>query len=393
VLCPAAAQAGGGSEANVKKLSINHLQQTKRPAIAIRAIIALGLLTPLLIHAGDKIEVPKDTGKALPNQEVKGGNDLFKSWNRMEKPGFEDAILGIPMVPQIPRMTREEEKKWKNTRDEKKNWILLSPGELQRKDDEENASGGRKYSLRGFDKDDKNRDYTFYGVGEKRDDAKQRQPGETRLPGQLPSKEEQAAEAKQQAQLQREREEGDDDRGRESRTFSLFGTKDAQPGVHTSTELSFNKLFSPADTDAAMSRTTSKEFTLRDVLGGGVPTRNKDQEARRVEFNNLISGSPLGMASPLSISPAMGGSVGGGPGMPKLPDPVSKPTGNDLFGNNGAMALPNRLSTPGLPTLGGVSGFSSPSAFPSQMPAATPQSSSRDWMRSTMEAEPARRKF
>lgn len=347
---------------------------TLKKLVAIASSGAVLVAGVMPVKAGDKIIVSDDKGKSDPRTELKtGGGDLFKAWEKLETPGFDYSVLGIPTIPR-GSIDSKLEKRLRNEADQQRNWLILPPGELQRRQEEEDAAGGRTYTLRGLDKKNTSGDYTFDGIGEEKNRKQQRQPGEMRMP----SKEEQA-----QVARQREREEADNDN---RRTFTLSGSRNNEPG-HTASELNFSKLFDPGKKES-FSAGEKSEFSLRNVLETA-PVRTKDQQVRMDKFNEMINASPghsaFGMANPLSLSKPAGSS---GSVFSRPLDPVSsKPAASDLF--RPSPPTPNRLNLPGLPTLSTAPTLASPSGFQQQPP---PASDSSRWMRSTI-PDPPRRKF
>src|SRR6478672_7400440 len=90
---------------------------------------------------GEKIVLSDDKPKGDPNAPVKSGGDLFKSWGKVDQPGFDYNVLGLPTIRRNSALDKEELKRLKNIRDEKKNWLLLEPGELQRKEADKKSLG------------------------------------------------------------------------------------------------------------------------------------------------------------------------------------------------------------------------------------------------------------
>jgi len=287
------------------------------------------------------------------------------------------------MLPRLGPLNRKDEQRLKDERAERKNWLLLEPGELQRKREQESTLGVANNPINGLDKEEHRTDYTFYGVGDKK--SSQRQPGEIRAIGQGASKEE-LAEGRQATQQQRAREDAEEESRRSDKKFELTGSVDAQ-SAHTANELRLDNLLDPAQKDAASAVGASKEeFSLKSLMGSA-STRTKEQQARMDVFNNLLN--PQGSLSlPVTAGPSLGSVA---PGFaPKLPEssvPKPAPSGDGLgFGQNGA----SRVSPPGLPTFNNNPGFNPSSPFDRpQMPAAN-DAGRNSWLKPV---EPVRRKF
>src|ERR1043166_9752052 len=218
---------------------------------------------------GEKIVLSDDKPKSEPTPAAKRGEDLFKSWSKVEQPGFDYNVLGLPMIPRNTSLDKEELKRLKNINDERKNWLMLEPGELQRKEADKKSLGVANRPLENISngKDEQPTDYTFYGVGEK-PSAQRRQPGELQPLRQGTSKEE--SDPRLAQQQQREQDDADADSRRE-KVFTLNGgSKETQFGSHTATELNFNTLFAPSRNDALIMGGALKAesaFSLKEALG------------------------------------------------------------------------------------------------------------------------------
>src|SRR4051794_36504199 len=105
--------------------------------LSLLAIAGLGLAA--VASAGEKIVVSDDKPRSEPNAPVKTGSDLFKSWGKLDQPAFDYSVLGVPTLPRNSAVDKEEFKRLKNITDEKKNWLMLEPGELQRKEQDKKS--------------------------------------------------------------------------------------------------------------------------------------------------------------------------------------------------------------------------------------------------------------
>ena len=104
------------------------------PALALLAVATVA-------YAGDPIQVSGDKSKPGPVDARPVDADIFKSLNKSKGPVLKG--LNQLVVPS-QAVDPQEERRLKNARDEKKNWMLLEPGELQKRDDEEQSKfGGR----------------------------------------------------------------------------------------------------------------------------------------------------------------------------------------------------------------------------------------------------------
>jgi hypothetical protein len=360
----------------------------KKTAVTLLGFVAFGV--GISAWAGDKIVLSEEKPQAEPNASVKGANDLFKakSW-KMDQPGFDYSILGIPTIPRSAPLDREELRKQKAKAEQRQNWLLVEPGEIERKEENRRSFGVSTRPLDELDKrDDQKTDYTFDKVGEKKG-HQPRQAGELSPIGQAASKEEQA-EARILQQQQRERQDADDADSKREKVFSLNGSGDKQMGAHMSSELNFNNLFSPGKNDAliAGSGKSDSGFTLKDAFAGA-PQRSKEQTARMEEFNKMINaplsaGGAFGATIPFGTQPAASAPV-----LPRPDEPKS--SGNPLFNSalpSSASVPNNGFSTPGFPTVNNA-----PAAFPGSSPFQTRPASDtpRHWSLPPQEMQ--RRKF
>jgi len=345
----------------------------------------------LSAFAGDKIVLSDEKPQAEPNAPTKGANDLFKSksW-KMDQPGFDYSILGIPTIPRNAPIGHDELRKRKASAEQRKNWLLVEPGEIERKEETRRSFGVSTRPLDELDKqDDHKTDYTFDKVGEKRG-PQPRQAGELKPIGQAPSKEDQA-EARMLQQQRRDRDDADEADSKRDKVFSLNGGGDKQMGAHMSSELNFNNLFSPGKNDALIGGSAIKSesgFTLKDAFAGA-PQRSKEQQARMDDFNKMISaplsaGGVFGTAIPPGTQPAASSAA-----LPRPDEPRS--SANPLFNSalpSSASVPNNGFSTPGLPTLNNApAGFPGSSPFQTRSASDTP----RHWSLPPQEFQ--RRKF
>jgi hypothetical protein len=360
----------------------------KKTALTLLGFVAFGV--GISAWAGDKIVLSEEKPQAEPNASVKGANDLFKakSW-KMDQPGFDYSILGIPTIPRNAPIGSDELRKRKAIAEQRKNFLFVDPGEIERKEEARKSFGVSTRPLDELDKrDDQKTDYTFDKVGEKKG-HQPRQAGELSPIGQAASKEEQA-EARILQQQQRERQDADDADSKREKVFSLNGSGEKQMGAHMSSELNFNNLFSPGKNDALITGSATKSdsgFTLKDAFAGA-PQRSKEQQARMDDFNKMMN-APLsagGFATAILPGTQPAASA---PALPRSDEPKS--SGNPLFNSalpSSASVPNNGFSTPGFPTVNNA-----PAAFPGSSPFQTRPASDtpRHW--SLPQQELQRRKF
>ncbi|HMC28009.1 MAG TPA: hypothetical protein VKM56_09485, partial [Verrucomicrobiae bacterium] len=103
-------------------------------------MVTLGLIA-YTAAAGDKILFSDQPTAANP-KDTKSAAELFRSWNKtkLETPTFDYSIMGVPTIPSAS-LGGKEEKRRQAARAEQKNWMLIEPGELQRKEEEKSTLG------------------------------------------------------------------------------------------------------------------------------------------------------------------------------------------------------------------------------------------------------------
>src|SRR6266404_641753 len=212
----------------MKALRLQQLCGLVLAGISTLAFSALG---------GDKIVFSEEKSQATePGKDLRLGNELFKGPLNIDHSVMDHDLPGLPLMRRGPALSREEQMRLKLKRDQDKNWLLLEPGELERRNKEESTLGVKNRPLDDFNKKG---DYTFYRVGEPKTGSGTRQPGELRNA----SGDQEKAEARQAAQQQRNREEADEESRHQTKVFELGGS--IEPGAHTSSELNFNPLLDP----------------------------------------------------------------------------------------------------------------------------------------------------
>ena len=234
--------------------------------MAGRLLVAIPALSAFLAFAGDPIQFSGEKGKQGPQQEKKVDNDLFKSWNKDSAP---NPLSGYtPYMPAI-RTDPKDEKRLRKEREEKRNWLLLNPGDLTGNDDE--GFGGHDYSLDALEKDSGSGDYTLYPLlhsksGQGRgSDSKQRQA--------------------QQAANVTANEKFDVRANRETEMI----------GAHTSRDLDLKGLLDTKQTGGPQGNRT--EITLFDFLRDNSAPRLQ-RSPQLDEFKKFINSSPTDPMAP-----------------------------------------------------------------------------------------------
>lgn len=254
-----------------------------KPGWLLLPILALSVG---LCFAGDPIQFSGEKGKQGPQQEKKVDNDLFKSWSKEATPS---PLSGFTPYLPTTRTDPKDLKRLKKEREEKRNWLLLNPGDLTGDDDE--GFGGSEYSLDKIEKDSNTSgDYTFYpllhgksgrGAGK---NGNQRQADATAANG-----------------------------GNDQKLDFTGGKKDTEIiGAHTSRELDLKNLLNTKQTGQGQG--SKNELTLFDFLkDNSAPKLSRDQVIRRDQFQTFLNSTPSDplqprtMMDPINFGPDLTG--------------------------------------------------------------------------------------
>ena len=346
----------------------------------LRVILGLALLCSYPVYAGDKIITSDDKLRGDPTKDLKVGNDALKSRVKIDESGPDLGISGGVNPNPVP-LSKKERQMLKDRQAEKQNWLLLAPGELTKKHEQESSLGVENNPIDRLDAENEGpKDYTFHNIGQKKSG---RQPGEIRALGQTSSKED-VAEATRAAQEQRAREDAEDDSRRTKPTFSLTGSTEAQAS-HTSSELNLGALLQPDQKEAALAASAPKgEFSLRDLAA---PARTKEQEKHAVDFNNMLS-RQSSLSLPVTAGPSLSSLPS--PGLaPRPPEATPTRSGFDTFSQNPAFNAGQSRLPSTLPGYNTTPGFNPASPYqPYQIPAA--QNPSKSFL---TPIQPMQRKF
>ena len=289
------------------------------PALALLAFAAVA-------YAGDPIQVSGDKDKQSPGDTRPVDPNAFKSWNKSISPGVNGLT---PYIASDQSSDAKEDRRLKNARDEKKNWMLLEPGELQKRDDEEQAKfGGRSVAL--DSSDDNSRNYLFPNAAQQKSDKPRNAP---------PA-------------------DSDDEPRKDGRTLSGQREQDKQ-GAHTVSELNLKGLIDPSQINATKFNNEASLFQF--LKESSPPGADRDQQARRESFREFINGpqpnapsggigDPINFRTDLTqerMNPTM-------PTRPGFDLPVSKPADSSFapkaplgaaFDPGRAQSLPDMMTT------------------------------------------------
>lgn len=323
------------------------------------ALFALALLLFASVgRAGEPIQFSNDKAKPAPGgPQPPLDADLFKGSKSKRPPSARLNSLTPFITPGAPTDSKDE-RRLKNIREEKKNWMLLEPGELQKRDEEEESKfGGKGVAIDNPD-EVKDGNYLFYNVTAQKTDKPVRQ---------------------QNAPVE------DDQPRKDNRSLNVFAPHDVEkPGVHTANELNLKNLIDPAQINSV--KLSDNEGTLFKFLKeNSAPPPDRDQQARRDNFRDFINGpqatpAPSGISDPINfrtdltqerLNPIAPGRSGLEITTPtKAPDSLpGKPTFGGGFTPGRPAGLPEMVSTaPRQP----MTGPSLPSPFLTPNDAAKP---------------------
>jgi hypothetical protein len=240
------------------------------------AVLALSL-SLIGAQAGDPIQFSGDKGKPAPGAETRPADtDVFKTWNKSKTPAGARLNALTPFIVPADPMDPKDERRLKNARDERKNWMLLEPGELQKREEEDqNQFGGRSVAIDNFESDDTD-NYLFYNVTEE-NKPRNNNPGRDN------------------------NSDSDDPPRKDHRTLSLFPREMEKPGAHTASELNLKGLIDPAHANGA--HFNKNEASLFQFLKDNAPpATDRDQQARRDSFRTFINGGPANTPAPSGMS-------------------------------------------------------------------------------------------
>lgn len=235
------------------------------------------LLCAMVVRAGDPIQFSNDKSKprGVGTETRPVEADAFKTWNKVKGPATQLNPLAPFILP--GRMDPKEEKRLKNIRDEKKNWMLLEPGELQKRDEKEDKEfAGKTVAIDDLDETEDG-NYLFYNVTDQKSD-------------------------KPVSNAQRSNPvAAEDEPKKDARSLSIFGPREGdKAGAHTASELNLKGLIDPAQLNA--DKFNKSEASLFQFFKDNAPTAaDRDQQARRDNFRDFINGpQPGGRASGIS---------------------------------------------------------------------------------------------
>jgi hypothetical protein len=266
------------------------------------------------LAAGEAIVFGSAKTKAEPGKDPTLGTQgpfRFEKLNSPSPFGFE----GLPplALPQLGPIKKD--KRQQNADDEKRNWLLLDPGELQDKQEEKSFLGLKDDDIEGLGKGKNSRDYTFH------DKDSSRVPGQLRGPTQPHSPNQQHKPDPNQPAARNDEADDLSDTKRPSRTAIIFGKDSPTTGSGQAFDLK----------GLLGTRGIEKSDSLGSLFGGADFTRSREQDARTETFRQLLSGpgasgqsDPLNFRSDLTREPI-------NPTLPSFAEPPRQAAGSEAF--------------------------------------------------------------
>jgi hypothetical protein len=358
-----------------------------RRVIAALLILGAGLANErCLVQAGEAIIIPNEKSKAgpLPDNRPLPPQEVFRL--RDTTPGISPLdALGASIAPdqKKKRLDPKEERRRRLEALEKKNWMMVNPGELQAEEDDKNFLGIRDYSLDGLEKEDQSGNLMFRSSK----DDNRRVPGQFRSPSDPTS----VSQARQPGQ----REKAPAAPVEDQNDTPAAPRKDPQQGPHISSELNLKSMFETRQSsDSLTPKFNKSELTLQTLLNSGAPSEaTREEQARREEFRNFLN-------TPKALSPLAGPSdpINSRSDLTRQPlNPTfGQPFGSENPGRAGTapFATPPNATRPS--AIPGLAGFDSPrdSGFSTPQPWGIQDNSRPTWQKpATFEAPVPKRKF
>lgn len=246
--------------------------------------------------------------------------------------------LAMPYRAVGPRKKTELEKRLRDERDERKNWLLLAPGQLTGKYSrrQEFHSAKDEDLEQTEEDDDRPRDYTFYGLGQ----SKNLRLGENQKEPQNPQKGWPATQRGNQFTAA-----STDTPDRKKSPSGPAARRDDQGqelGLHTAGELDLKDYL---DISQANIRADDLGDPLRSFLGANAaPVRTPERQARLDEYRGFLN-NPGGAsrAGAPAESIRLPSELAGPPTTPalRLPDTAPRSGSGNLFGSSPSAEPPS----------------------------------------------------
>ena len=240
----------------MKSFSLNGFQMA--------TAVAAALLIPMGLSAGEAIVPSTSKNHAYPSLKPNLPADASKGLNF----GVGTPMDGVTPDTSLRRRDRRAERKAQNAEDEKKNWMVLDPGQLDEEDKEKSAFGVKEYDL---EKPKTKRDYFFDPPKDK--GSRPQHLGQK--PGHPAGKNKNAQEPKE---ITREQEQG----AKDPNSSGDDTEKEARPvGAHVSKDLDLKDLLAPGKANSLAPAEDKTAKMWKDVLGSGATGESRADADRR----------------------------------------------------------------------------------------------------------------
>lgn len=268
-------------------------------------VVVAGLC--LSLGAGERLNIGGAKTRIQPGTE-ENSSAKINSARTLSAPSPYDA--GAPLA--APRRKARDiklDKKKQNERDERENWALLAPGELQQQEGEEFNFGVREYSVDDLEKKEHVRDYTFFGldktknqdsVGEGQSSDSSKNSGLTQPGNRFAGRH-----TKTSYSVDNERENSGP--ASNPNPFRVNRSSDGSPvlGAHMSSELDFNGMLGPVKNTGGLSQMPGgSESALRSLLSSPISATQQDEHQQRMDSFRRMLGS--GSSKPDTLSDPLG---------------------------------------------------------------------------------------
>jgi len=315
------------------------------------AAVAVALLMPLGLWAGEAIQFSKARSHPDPNQKPTLPGASSRSGFSLGTPGPLEHVS--PGRFESRRLNPREERKAQNAEDEKKNWMVLDPGQLDAEDDDSSGFGVKNYDL---EKKNVKRDYFFAPREEKAERTGQPRQQSGRLSGKNRNSSEESSK-----ETSRNSDQGDND-GKGSQS----ATKDSRPvGDHVSKDLDMKALLAPGKANSLAPAEDKNAKLWREILGSGATRDSRAEVPGQREDGSVPDGfrpsasdsfRPQGSTPsfgfrndfnarpPAAASPGPSGSASTGFAPPAAP--LAPRASDPYLGPPMAPAAANRVPTP-----------------------------------------------
>jgi len=302
----------------------------------IVTVVATTLFAASGLRAGEAIQFSNARSRPDPNQKQNLPGESSRSGLNF---GSRGPLEGLSTTRfQSGRLDPRAERQARNAEDERKNWMVLDPGQLDAEDEDNTVFG-----LNNYDSDRANgkRNYFFASPEDKGD-----RPGFTRPPSgssRVPGKSRNSSEAISKETTRDSNQNEKDTKGSQS------VDKDGRPvGDHVSKDLDMKDLLAPGKANSLAPSEDKTTKLWREILGTGASGEARDEISSRRDngsapdgfrpstslsiraqesgpafgFRNDFGARPGAASSPgLSGSASTGFTPPAGPMAPRTPDP------------------------------------------------------------------------